>query len=201
MFAFLCITFVMNQLHFLASSHPAEPPRVNMPTVVRGFYMQPATIDCSVESDLPYRLRFTKGGSTIGEERTYEWGSSLILPFLWSSFSSLSSFCFFFLNMFFIFWVLLDILGNQNINLGWKVVCFKHIKCLYHSFHTICLKKKVFRPNFVPYCRKWNFLSHLPILYSFLSMLCLSCISPYSCLSKPKHVQTLLLAFSPVLWP
>ncbi|XP_016112004.1 hemicentin-1 [Sinocyclocheilus grahami] len=49
-----------------------EPPRVNMPTGVRGFYMQPATIDCSVESDLPYRLRFTKGGSTIGEERTYE---------------------------------------------------------------------------------------------------------------------------------
>uniref|UniRef100_A0A8C1LEB7 Hemicentin 2 n=1 Tax=Cyprinus carpio TaxID=7962 RepID=A0A8C1LEB7_CYPCA len=49
-----------------------EPPQVNMPTVVRGFYMQPVTIDCSVESDLPYRLRFTKGGSTIGEERTYE---------------------------------------------------------------------------------------------------------------------------------
>uniref|UniRef100_A0A8C1UL37 Hemicentin 2 n=1 Tax=Cyprinus carpio TaxID=7962 RepID=A0A8C1UL37_CYPCA len=49
-----------------------QPPQVNMPTVVRGFYMQPVTIDCSVESDLPYRLRFTKGGSTIGEERTYE---------------------------------------------------------------------------------------------------------------------------------
>ncbi len=72
MFAFLCITFVMNQFNFLASSQPAEPPRVNMPTVVRGFYMQPVTIDCSVESDLPYRLRFNKGGSTIGEERTYE---------------------------------------------------------------------------------------------------------------------------------
>ncbi|XP_073692711.1 hemicentin-1 [Garra rufa] len=49
-----------------------EPPRVSMPTVVRGFYMQPATIDCSVDSDLPYKLRFTRGGSTIGEERTYE---------------------------------------------------------------------------------------------------------------------------------
>lgn len=63
---------VMNQFNILASSHPAEPPQVNMPTVVRGFYMQPVTIDCSVESDLPYRLRLTKGGSTIGEERTYE---------------------------------------------------------------------------------------------------------------------------------
>ncbi|XDV48834.1 hypothetical protein PO909_018194 [Leuciscus waleckii] len=49
-----------------------EPPLVSMPTVIRGFYMQPAMIDCSVESDLPYKLRFTKGGRTIGEERTYE---------------------------------------------------------------------------------------------------------------------------------
>ncbi|XP_051950032.1 hemicentin-1 [Xyrauchen texanus] len=49
-----------------------EPPLVSMPTVVRGFYMQPAQIDCSVESDLPYTLRFTKGGITVGEERTFE---------------------------------------------------------------------------------------------------------------------------------
>ncbi|XP_001920501.5 hemicentin-1 [Danio rerio] len=49
-----------------------EPPVVVMPTVVRGFYMQPAVIDCSVESDLPYKLRFIRGGDTLGEERTYE---------------------------------------------------------------------------------------------------------------------------------
>ncbi|XP_056628956.1 hemicentin-1 isoform X2 [Triplophysa dalaica] len=49
-----------------------EPPLVNMPTVVKAFYMQPATIDCSVNSDLPYKLRFTRDGTTIGDEGTYE---------------------------------------------------------------------------------------------------------------------------------
>ncbi|TRY54403.1 hypothetical protein DNTS_023681 [Danionella cerebrum] len=49
-----------------------EPPLVTMASIIRGFYMQPATIDCSVESDLPYKLRFIRDGSILGKERTFE---------------------------------------------------------------------------------------------------------------------------------
>uniref|UniRef100_A0A3Q3L4X2 Uncharacterized protein n=1 Tax=Mastacembelus armatus TaxID=205130 RepID=A0A3Q3L4X2_9TELE len=45
-----------------------DPPAVSMPDVVEGFYMQPAVIGCSVESDIPYRLRFTRNGIPLGEE-------------------------------------------------------------------------------------------------------------------------------------
>ncbi|XP_061624718.1 hemicentin-1 isoform X2 [Phyllopteryx taeniolatus] len=48
------------------------PPAVNMPDVVKGFYMQPAMIRCSVESDIPYRLRFARSGSTLGEEKFFQ---------------------------------------------------------------------------------------------------------------------------------
>lgn len=50
-----------------------DPPVVSMPDVVKGFYMQPAVIGCSVESDIPYRLRFTRNGITLGEERSFQW--------------------------------------------------------------------------------------------------------------------------------
>lgn len=43
-----------------------------MPKVVNGFYMQPTMIGCSVESDVPYRLRFTRSGVAIGEEKLYQ---------------------------------------------------------------------------------------------------------------------------------
>ncbi|XP_007565210.1 hemicentin-1 [Poecilia formosa] len=49
-----------------------DPPAVRMPNVVRGFYMQPATIGCSVQSDIPYRLRFTRSGITLGEEKHFQ---------------------------------------------------------------------------------------------------------------------------------
>uniref|UniRef100_A0A668AGU1 Hemicentin 2 n=1 Tax=Myripristis murdjan TaxID=586833 RepID=A0A668AGU1_9TELE len=49
-----------------------DPPAVSMPDVVKGFYMQPAVIDCSVESDIPYRLRFTRSGITLGEEKFFQ---------------------------------------------------------------------------------------------------------------------------------
>uniref|UniRef100_A0A671UMA6 Ig-like domain-containing protein n=1 Tax=Sparus aurata TaxID=8175 RepID=A0A671UMA6_SPAAU len=49
-----------------------DPPVVSMPDVVKGFYMQPAVIGCSVESDIPYRLRFTRNGITLGEERSFQ---------------------------------------------------------------------------------------------------------------------------------
>ncbi|XP_032434339.1 hemicentin-1 [Xiphophorus hellerii] len=49
-----------------------DPPAVRMPDVVRGVYMQPATIGCSVQSDIPYRLRFTRSGITLGEEKHFQ---------------------------------------------------------------------------------------------------------------------------------
>ncbi|XP_072244443.1 hemicentin-1 [Leuresthes tenuis] len=49
-----------------------DPPLVRMPDVVKGFYMQPAVIGCSVQSDIPYRLRFTKSGITLGEEKLFQ---------------------------------------------------------------------------------------------------------------------------------
>ncbi|XP_058491292.1 hemicentin-1 [Solea solea] len=49
-----------------------DPPAVSMPDVVKGYYMQPAVISCSVESDVPYRLRFSRSGITLGEERVYQ---------------------------------------------------------------------------------------------------------------------------------
>lgn len=50
-----------------------DPPVVSMPDVVKGFYMQPAVIGCSVESDIPYRLRFTRSGITLAEEKFFQW--------------------------------------------------------------------------------------------------------------------------------
>ncbi|KAE8292434.1 Hemicentin-1 [Larimichthys crocea] len=59
-----------------------DPPVVSMPDVVKGLYMQPAVIGCSVQSDIPYRLRFTRKNSAIasweiarasaGDEGLYE---------------------------------------------------------------------------------------------------------------------------------
>lgn len=49
-----------------------DPPVVRMSDVVRGFYMQPAVITCSVESDIPYRLRFTRSGITLGVDNFFQ---------------------------------------------------------------------------------------------------------------------------------
>ncbi|XP_019718321.1 hemicentin-1 isoform X1 [Hippocampus comes] len=49
-----------------------SPPAVNMPDVVKGIYMQPAVIHCSVESDIPYRLRFARSGRTLGAEKFFQ---------------------------------------------------------------------------------------------------------------------------------
>ncbi|XP_074526683.1 hemicentin-1 [Halichoeres trimaculatus] len=49
-----------------------DPPVVSMPDVVKGYYMQPAVIGCSVESDIPYRLRFTRSGIMLGEEKFFQ---------------------------------------------------------------------------------------------------------------------------------
>uniref|UniRef100_A0A3P8SNR4 Uncharacterized protein n=1 Tax=Amphiprion percula TaxID=161767 RepID=A0A3P8SNR4_AMPPE len=49
-----------------------DPPAVSMPDVVKGFYMQPTVIACSVQSDIPYRLKFTRSGITLGEEKLFQ---------------------------------------------------------------------------------------------------------------------------------
>ncbi|XP_075903122.1 hemicentin-1 [Nelusetta ayraudi] len=49
-----------------------DPPVVSMSEVVKGFYMQPAVIGCSVESDIPYRQRFTRNGMRVGEEKFFQ---------------------------------------------------------------------------------------------------------------------------------
>uniref|UniRef100_A0A665WWJ3 Hemicentin 2 n=1 Tax=Echeneis naucrates TaxID=173247 RepID=A0A665WWJ3_ECHNA len=48
------------------------PPAVSMPHAVKGFYMQPVVIGCSVESDIPFRLRFSRSGTTLGEEKLFQ---------------------------------------------------------------------------------------------------------------------------------
>ncbi|KAG7241454.1 hypothetical protein INR49_025655 [Caranx melampygus] len=50
----------------------SNPPAVSMPDVVKGFYMQPAVIGCSVKSDIPYRLRFSRSGIMLGEEKIFQ---------------------------------------------------------------------------------------------------------------------------------
>ncbi|XP_012721740.2 hemicentin-1 [Fundulus heteroclitus] len=49
-----------------------DPPAVRMANEVKGFYMQPAAIGCSVQSDIPYRLRFTRSGILLGEEKHFQ---------------------------------------------------------------------------------------------------------------------------------
>lgn len=43
-----------------------------MPEEVKGYYMQPAVVSCSVESDVAYRLRFSRNGVTLGAERLFQ---------------------------------------------------------------------------------------------------------------------------------
>uniref|UniRef100_A0A3B3X3L6 Ig-like domain-containing protein n=1 Tax=Poecilia mexicana TaxID=48701 RepID=A0A3B3X3L6_9TELE len=63
--------FRFQRLSSVSYTNIIPPPAVRMPNVVRGFYMQPATIGCSVQSDIPYRLRFTRSGITLGEEKHF----------------------------------------------------------------------------------------------------------------------------------
>ncbi|XP_037392153.1 hemicentin-2 isoform X1 [Pygocentrus nattereri] len=47
-------------------------PVVTVPAAVKILSMRSALIDCSVESDLPFKLTFTKDGLVIGQEKSYE---------------------------------------------------------------------------------------------------------------------------------
>uniref|UniRef100_M3ZDA5 Cell adhesion molecule-related/down-regulated by oncogenes n=1 Tax=Xiphophorus maculatus TaxID=8083 RepID=M3ZDA5_XIPMA len=63
--------FRFQRLSSVSYTNIIPPPAVRMPDVVRGVYMQPATIGCSVQSDIPFRLRFTRSGITLGEEKHF----------------------------------------------------------------------------------------------------------------------------------
>ena len=43
-----------------------------MPDEVNGLFMERAVIGCWVQSDIPYRLRFTRSGITLGEEKHFQ---------------------------------------------------------------------------------------------------------------------------------
>uniref|UniRef100_A0AAY4EVD3 Ig-like domain-containing protein n=1 Tax=Denticeps clupeoides TaxID=299321 RepID=A0AAY4EVD3_9TELE len=45
---------------------------------MKGFYMLPAVIGCSVESDVPYRLRFMRSGTMLGEEKFFKSSTSAV---------------------------------------------------------------------------------------------------------------------------
>ncbi|XP_069039515.1 hemicentin-1 isoform X2 [Lepisosteus oculatus] len=49
-----------------------EPPAVSMPDRVHGYYKQPAVIGCSVESHVPYRVQFSRGGARLGAEQAFQ---------------------------------------------------------------------------------------------------------------------------------
>uniref|UniRef100_A0A8C7CLW0 Ig-like domain-containing protein n=1 Tax=Oncorhynchus kisutch TaxID=8019 RepID=A0A8C7CLW0_ONCKI len=53
---------------------PGKRPFSSVSTLLshRHFYMQPAMIGCSVESDVPYRLRFTRSGVSLGEDKLFQ---------------------------------------------------------------------------------------------------------------------------------
>uniref|UniRef100_A0A3B3DLS4 Uncharacterized protein n=1 Tax=Oryzias melastigma TaxID=30732 RepID=A0A3B3DLS4_ORYME len=65
--------FRFQRLSSVSYTNIIPPPFVRMPDAVKGFYMQPVVIGCSVQSDIPYRLRFTRSGISLGEEKLFSW--------------------------------------------------------------------------------------------------------------------------------
>ncbi|KAM6165457.1 hemicentin-1 [Erethizon dorsatum] len=51
------------------SSIVPDAPRVTMPTITPGYYLQPGQILCSVESLLPFTLSFVRNGVTLGVDQ------------------------------------------------------------------------------------------------------------------------------------
>nr|DBA21577.1 TPA: hypothetical protein GDO54_018188 [Pyxicephalus adspersus] len=43
-------------------------PTVSMPPNIQGFHQRPLMVKCSVQSDIPYRVRFSKNGERLGDE-------------------------------------------------------------------------------------------------------------------------------------
>ncbi|XP_043914327.1 hemicentin-2 isoform X2 [Protopterus annectens] len=54
------------------SSISPRPPIVTMPRKIQGFYLQPLTVFCSVDSDIAYTLRILKDGKRLEQDRIYD---------------------------------------------------------------------------------------------------------------------------------
>ncbi|KAM8933893.1 hemicentin-2 [Pelodytes ibericus] len=46
-----------------------DVPTVTMPPNIQGYHQRPLLIPCSVQSDIPFRLRFSRDGEQLGEEQ------------------------------------------------------------------------------------------------------------------------------------
>ncbi|XP_062920094.1 hemicentin-1 isoform X2 [Mobula hypostoma] len=51
-------------------------PKVTMPAQTPGYYMQPGYISCTVESLIPFTLRFSRAGSKLGTDQFYKESAS-----------------------------------------------------------------------------------------------------------------------------
>ncbi|CAH2316004.1 hemicentin-2 [Pelobates cultripes] len=48
-----------------------DVPTVVMPSNIQGYHLHPLPIPCTVHSDIPFRLRFSKDGERLGEEQLF----------------------------------------------------------------------------------------------------------------------------------
>ncbi|XP_042661906.1 hemicentin-1 isoform X1 [Tyto alba] len=59
------------------SSITPDAPKVTMPTKTPGYYLQPGSVPCHVESLIPYTQRFTKNGVKLGVDQFFKESSSM----------------------------------------------------------------------------------------------------------------------------
>ncbi|XP_065505206.1 hemicentin-1 isoform X3 [Caloenas nicobarica] len=59
------------------SSVTPDAPKVTMPTKTPGYYLQPGSVPCHVESLIPFTQRFTKNGVTLGVDQFFKESSSM----------------------------------------------------------------------------------------------------------------------------
>uniref|UniRef100_A0A8C3J6R6 Hemicentin-1 n=1 Tax=Calidris pygmaea TaxID=425635 RepID=A0A8C3J6R6_9CHAR len=59
------------------SSITPDAPKVTMPTKTPGYYLQPGSVPCHVESLLPFTQRFTKNGVKLGVDQFFKESSSM----------------------------------------------------------------------------------------------------------------------------
>ncbi|NXJ63832.1 HMCN1 protein, partial [Rostratula benghalensis] len=59
------------------SSIIPDAPKVTMPTKTPGYYLQPGSVPCHVESLIPFTQRFTKNGVKLGVDQFFKESSSM----------------------------------------------------------------------------------------------------------------------------
>ncbi|XP_009996158.1 PREDICTED: hemicentin-1 [Chaetura pelagica] len=59
------------------SSITPDAPKVTMPTKTPGYYLQPGSVPCHVESLVPFTQRFTKNGVKLGVDQFFKESSSM----------------------------------------------------------------------------------------------------------------------------